>query len=205
MFIKTKNDINYFKFVELSKIIDGSQDARVILDAVVKVFNPKNVKKFAVALSRGGRLIRRFDLDLNFKAGRFIDADTFRADGDQLGMFKSILNPRRNLIGKKYKVEDLSVREAEHILKDWNAFLTDLKLRYEYVFNPPVRARTGGTTQGSAERQAFAEHYGGYAEMTYILSRDFGLEPAKIWEWEADLFLFWGEYLLRKRDVENLK
>lgn len=206
MLFRTKNDISYFKFLELSEAIEGkTDDVYLILSEAKNIFKPKSLTLFARALETDGRLNNCFKLDLQFKAGRFIDADTYKSDGDVLNMLKSILVPRRNWFGRKYKVEDISLREAEDVLKKWDTFLSELKYRYEYVYNPPVRLRAGGDTQGSIERQEFAEHYGGYAEMTYLVSKGVVGDHKKIWEWDLDYFLFWGEYLLRKRDVENLK
>ncbi len=207
MSIRSKNDISYFKFLELSdNIVDDKNDAHVLEEAC-KIFNPKSVNKFAVALNREGKLKRRFVLDLDFKAGRFIDADTYRMEGDNLNMFKMLLKPKRKRWRpwSRYKVEDISLQEAERILVEWNEFLTELKYRYEYLYNPPIRINVQENTQGSVERQAFAEHYGAYAEMTYVISKGLVKDHKSIWEWDAEYFLFWAEYLIRKRDVENVK
>jgi hypothetical protein len=209
MNFKTKNDISYFKFLKLSENITDDKDVRHILEESYKVFKPKNINRLAAALECDGKLIRRFKLDLDFKeAGRFIDADTYRGDGDTLNMLKSILVPKYKLRGysfKRYKVEDISLREAEYVLQAWDDFLADLKFRYEYIYNPPIRANIGENTQGSIERKEFAEHYGGYAEMTYLMGGGKVKDFKEIWSWDLDYFLFWGEYFLRKRDVENIK
>lgn len=207
MSFKDKNDINYFKFLEVSKNIEENSDPRHVLEEAYKVFKPKSINRFAAALERDGKLKRRFKLDLDFKqAGRFIDADTYRGDGDDLNMLKCILKPLKRWHGlSRYKVEEISLREAEHVLKEWKEFLGDIKIRYEYIYNPPVRIQAGETTQGTIERQAFAEHYGGYAEMTYLIAGGLVKDFKNVWNWDLDYFLFWGEYLLRKRDVENLK
>jgi hypothetical protein len=55
------------------------------------------------------------------------------------------------------------------------------------------------------ERQAFAQKYGGYAEMNYLLCNDgisFGDDPT---EWSVDLFLYKAEYLLEKKRIEKIK
>lgn len=209
MSFRTKNDIGYFKFLELSERIEGhEEDARFVLEESYKIFKPKSLNKFSAALERNGRLKRKFKLDLDFKqAGRFIDADTYRGDGDVLNMLKSLLVPKRRflIIGSRYKVENISLREAEHVLKEWEAYLSDVKSRYEYIYNPPQRINTAPETQGSLERAAFAEHYGGYAEMSYLISNGLIKDMRNIWSYDLDFFLFWGEYLLRKRDVENIK
>lgn len=207
MRFRDKNDINYFNFLEATKDITPDSDPRQIIEDAYNVFKPKNLNRFIIALEREGKLKRKFRLNLDFKAGRFIDADTFRGEGDELNMFKCLLVPKRRFWRpwSRYKVEELSLREAQYALKEWKTFLEDIKLRYEYVYNPPFRAQVGETTQGTIERQAFADHYGGYAEMVYLIAgatnRDFQL----VFNDELNYFLFWGEYLLRKRDVEILK
>jgi hypothetical protein len=208
MLFKDKNDINYFLFLEATKDIKEDSDTRQILEDTYAVFKPKNMNRFIIALETDGKLKRKFKTDLNFKnAGRFIDADTYRGDGDKLNMFKNILVPKRKFWKPWtfHKVEELSLREAQYVLKEWEVFLQDIKIRYEYIYNPPARAQVGETTQGTIERQEFADHYGGYAEMVYLIAgatnRDFQL----VFNDELHYFLFWGEYLLRKRDVERLK
>lgn len=207
MNFKSKNDISYFKFLQLTKNIVDDKDERHILEEAFLIFKPKNINRFAAALERDGKLRRKFILDLDFRqAGRFIDADTYRLGDDKLNMFKSLLKPRLKWHRLSYhKIEDISLREAEHVIEKFNDFLADVKYRYEYVYNPPVRASSGAETQGSIERKEFAEHYGGYAEMTYLIAKGAVKDFKTIWLWDLDYFLFWGEYLLRKRDVENIK
>jgi len=60
-------------------------------------------------------------------------------------------------------------------------------------------------TQGTLERQAFNEHYGGYLEILYLLTKGDMTKIDDVLNWDTDRFLFQGEYLLRKRLVENLK
>lgn len=207
MTFKDKNDISYFKFLEMSKNISDDSDERHILEEAHKVFKPRNINRFAAALEREGKLKRRFILDLEFKnAGRFIDADTYRLEGEKLNMLKSLLRGRLKWHRlSRYKVEDISLREAEYVNTKWIEFLEDVKYRYEYIYNPPIRMSQGTNSQGSIERKEFAEHYGGYAEMTYLIAGGAVKDFKDIWNWDLDYFLFWGEYLLRKRDVENIK
>lgn len=208
MNFRSKNDINYFKFLEVVKNVIDLKDTRHVLEESYRVFKPKNINRFAAALEREGKLKRRFKLDLDFKkAGRFIDADTYRIDNDTVKMFKSLLIPRRSWrrLGRRFKIEDISLREAEHVIKKWDEFLKDVRLRYEYIYNPPVRTQSGESTQGKIERQEFVDYYGAYAEMTYLIGKGIVKDFKTIWDWDLDFFLFWGEYLLRKRDVENIK
>lgn len=205
MRFKTKNDINFLKFYEVSNNLTEDYSANEILEEAYKAFKPKNINRFAAALEKEGRLKRKFKLNLKLKAGEFIDADTYRSTGDLEKMFEVILKPKKRFLFWKYNIKNhLSLREAEFILNKWNEFLKETKEKYEYIYNPPSRISNGKTTQGSIERQQFAEHYGGYAEMTYLVGNSDVVKFKEVWNLELDYFLFWGEYLLRKKDIENI-
>lgn len=211
MSYKTKNDINYFKFLELTSRIIDDKDSRHVLEQAYLVFKPKKINDFARALETDGKLKQLFVLDLDFEkaggAGRFIDADTLYGDGDVKGLLKVILKPRRRFWFWRYNLErDLSVREATVALEAFKSFVLDIKKIYEYIYNPPIRISEGSEmTQGSFERQAFAEMYGGYMEITYLLTNGHAKDEELVWGWGLNRFLFRGEYALRKRDVENIK
>jgi hypothetical protein len=208
---RDKNDINYFKFVELTSRIVDEKDSRHVLEEAYLVFKPKRINDFARALETEGKLKRRFVLDLDFDkvggAGRFIDADTMLGDGDLKGLLNSLLKPKRRWLFWRHKVErDLSLREGTKALEEFKAYLADIKKLYEYIYNPPLRISEGGEmTQGTFERQAFADMYGGYMEITYLLTNGHALDEERVWSWGVNRFLFRGEYALRKRDVENIK
>jgi hypothetical protein len=63
----------------------------------------------------------------------------------------------------------------------------------------------GQTTQGSLERQDFLEYYGGYAELLYLITQGDFTKSDIVLSWSVERFLHQGEYLLRKRIIENLK
>lgn len=210
MFFRTKNDINFFKFLEFSSRITDDTDAAHTLEELYLVFKPKDLNQLAKAIETDGKLKRRFKLDLDFDkvggAGRFIDADTMYLDRDFKGFFNTILKPKRRLFFWRYKIDkNLSLREAEYVLSEWKNYAKDLKDRYEYVYNPPLRIQQGENTQGTYERQLFAEMYGGYMEITYLLTQGKALDEERVWSLGINRFLFRGEYALRKRDVENIK
>jgi hypothetical protein len=58
---------------------------------------------------------------------------------------------------------------------------------------------------GAVERKEFVQHYGIYAEITYLLCTTYNYTHNEVWSWDIDKFLFQGEYLIRKRIVENIK
>ena len=87
----------------------------------------------------------------------------------------------------------------------FNEKVAPIKEAHEWIYNPPIFGGNGELTQGTEERQEFANHYGGYIELFYLISGGDVSKFDKISEWSLDKFLFLGEYCLRKRIVEGLK
>lgn len=56
-----------------------------------------------------------------------------------------------------------------------------------------------------SEKDAFIEEYGAYTELVYMIAQGNILEVNKVFKMKAHEFLFWGEYLLKKRNIENIK
>lgn len=63
----------------------------------------------------------------------------------------------------------------------------------------------GEVTNGSILRQEFNEHYGGYIEIIYLLTQGDFTKFDEVVNWDLHRFLFQGEYLLRKRTIEQMK
>lgn len=82
---------------------------------------------------------------------------------------------------------------------------SDVKDKFEWIYNPPQFPNVGEITQGSMERENFAKKYGAYMEMVYLCATFENTSPKEVFKWQTEYFLFWSEYLLRKRVVENLK
>jgi hypothetical protein len=208
MNFKSKNDLGYFKFLEVMEIVgENIDDSYFLLEEMFKAFKPKSINELEAAMEKVCPIKFKFKLDLNFKtAGAFIDADTYFSEADTLNLFKIILKPKRKYIFFRHKQEDISLAEAEYALTKWKAFLDEIKFQYEYIYNPPVRIQdTNASSQKQIEVQAFMEHYGGYMEIVYLLTGGYLIDSDSVFEWELHRFLFQGEYLLRKKDVENLK
>jgi hypothetical protein len=49
------------------------------------------------------------------------------------------------------------------------------------------------------------EYYGGYVEIIYLLCSADLTKSDEVLNWDIERFLYQGEYLLRKKIVENLK
>jgi len=140
-----------------------------------------------------------FKIDVTFKnAGRFIDLETFIKDEDDAAFIKATVKPRLWFLKipelvKRYAVA-LYMMEAEEV-----------KSSFPWIYKPPQFASAGETTQGSIERQNFSLTYGGYTEMVYLCATFESVSPKVVFTYDTKYFLFWSEYLLRKRTVENLK
>jgi hypothetical protein len=59
-------------------------------------------------------------------------------------------------------------------------------------------------TEGSIARNEFATYYGSYIEMVYTICKGDFTKIDEITKWKTEKFLFLGEYLIRKKDIESL-
>ena len=140
-----------------------------------------------------------FNIDVTFKkAGRFIDLETFIKEEDDQSFLKATVTPRLCFMNipefvKRYAIALYMIESQE------------IKDSFPWIYNPPRFAGSNEITQGSIERENFAKDYGGYMEMVYICATFEGVSPKVVFEYDTKYFLFWSEYLLRKKTVENLK
>jgi len=140
-----------------------------------------------------------YKIDVTFKnVGRFIDLETFIKDEDDEAFIKATVTRMFWFMTipeyvKRYAIA-LYLQESDEV-----------KSNFPWIYNPPQFANTGEITQGSMERENFSLTYGGYTEMVYLCAIFEAVSPQVIFTYETKYFLFWSEYLLRKRTVENLK
>ena len=69
----------------------------------------------------------------------------------------------------------------------------------------PTDAEQKQPTIGDEYRKEFAQDYGLYTEIIYLLSKADPLKVPEVIKMKCEDFLYWAEYLLRKRFVENIK
>lgn len=203
---KSKADINYLTFKNFSEVIEGNDSDSFIERQTMEYFNPDSMAGFAEALQTDAKTITMpYKLDLTFdNAGKFIDCDTFLKDNQVLEFMELVLKPKN--FWTKVNVSKLSIAQIEYIISKFHEVAAEIKEAHEWIYNPPIFS--GGNseiTQGTEERQDFANHYGGYIEMTYLISGGDVSRFDEITNWSLDKYLFLGEYCLRKRTVENLK
>jgi hypothetical protein len=83
--------------------------------------------------------------------------------------------------------------------------LSNLKRPYTYLF--PERDEDeeldDDVSLNYSDKQAFIEEYGVYMEMIYIICNGDLLRTKEVTDMPASQFLFFAEYLLRKRDIES--
>lgn len=117
---KSKNDIPYLKFLELSEAIEGKEtDEAFVAYATQKIFNPDSLEDFALALQTNEPFKQRFKIEYNFhKAHEFIDADTYLTDKDYLALLKLLIKPK--YFWQRIKWNRISYAEAEFVI---NLFL----------------------------------------------------------------------------------
>jgi len=140
-----------------------------------------------------------FKIDVTFKkAGRFIDLETFIKEEDDQSFIKATVKRRIPFLKIPETVKTFAV--ALYMIES-----QEVRAGFDWVYNPPRFATSGEITQGSIEREKFAKDYGGYIEMVYICATFEGVSPKVVFEYDTKYFLFWSEYLLRKKTVEGLK
>lgn len=199
--LKNKSNINYSKFLKYSKLIEGKSE-KEIEKITINYYKNVNLNKFAKALKTDGKRKRKYKLNIK-KAGQFIDIDTYKTNGDLELFIKALLKVLPFYYFKSYS--RLSIWDVECLTASYNEFKQKLVDKYDFIFNPPSSARAGEITQGTLERKAFSEHYGGYIEIIYVLLKGDFTKFEKVINYDLDRFMFQGEYLLRKRYVENIK
>ena len=107
------------------------------------------------------------------------------------------------LLGRKPDVQEVS-EVIEMYLNEVSA----IKNRFFWIYNKPdvpSDSTQKETTAGDEYRNEFAEDYGGYVELIYLIATVYGYKPNEVLQMKCEDFLFWGEYLSRKRFVENIK
>ena len=136
------------------------------------------------------------------KAGDFIDLENYFATMD--GNEETITNFFVLLLGRMVTSEE----ECIEVITKYAKEVSDIKESFEFIYNPPQLPSSAEVTQptiGDEYRKEFAEMYGGYVELVYLLCSSLKYKPNEVLEMKLQDFLFWGNYLLHKKFVENIK
>lgn len=139
----------------------------------------------------------------NLRAGDFIDLDNY---------FREIIEEDYSNIEKFYLLllKELPKTEKDYsdVMQEFINEMASIKEEFIYIFNPPqipTEAERRQLTIGDEYRKEFAQDYGLYTEIIYLISKADPLKVAEVMQMKCEDFLFWAEYLLRKRFVEQIK
>jgi len=147
----------------------------------------------------------------DLKAGEFIDLDNYyRAIEEMKG--REIVPEDNEIVTKFFvllgeKTPDTE-QKAVDVFLEYMKQVVELKNDYEFIYNPPPLPSSTEEKQptiGDEYRQEFAQTYGVYVEIVYLLSAFFKKFPAEVLDINVVDFMFWGNYLLHKKFVENIK
>lgn len=137
------------------------------------------------------------------RAGDFIDIDNY---------FREIIEEDYSNIEKFYLLllKELPKDEQGYadVMQEFINEMTSIKEEFVWIFNPPQMPTDSEQKQptiGDEYRKEFAQDYGLYTEIIYLLSKADPLKVPEVMQMKCEDFLFWAEYLLRKRFVENIK
>jgi len=136
------------------------------------------------------------------KTGDFIDLENYFSSMD--GNEETIINFFVLLLGRMVTSEE----ECIEVITEYAKEVTEIKEAFEFIYNPPSlpsSTEQSNPTIGDEYRKEFAEMYGGYVELVYLLCGSFKYKPSEVLEMKLQDFLFWGNYLLHKKFVENIK
>lgn len=145
------------------------------------------------------------------KAGEFIDLENWFKEISQLTTgvddeYSADIISKFfiSLIGRLFESEE----ECKEVFEAYALEMQELKQGFEFIYNPPQLPSTteqSTPTIGDEYRKEFVEMYGGYVELVYLLCSAFGYKPNEVLEMKTQYFLFWANYLLHKKYVENIK
>lgn len=139
----------------------------------------------------------------NLRAGEFIDLDNY---------FREIIEEDYTNVEKFYLLllDELPKDEQGYsdVMQEFIKEMTSIKEEFSWIFNPPqmpTEADQKQPTIGDEYRKDFAQDYGLYTEIIYLLSKGDPLKVDEVMKMKCEDFLYWAEYLLRKRFVEAIK
>lgn len=149
----------------------------------------------------------------DLKAGEFIDLENYyieisnglsKEDTDQNELSETITKFFKLLIGGLPKSDE----KYKEIILEFEKQMLEIKDTYVWIYNPPQlpsSAEENKPSKADGLKEEFAEDYGGYIEIIYLLCGFQSTTTKEVLEMPTKDFLFWGEYALRKRIIENVK
>lgn len=172
--------------------------------AILKTFYPDDKREWTECIYEFNRLVqqpynRHLRLRLNFEelpAEYFIIADLYLAKSDLVSLYN-------HLSGQNKKA--ISVNLAAKVKNEFLLSVAHFKAKWEWIYNPPTIGKISKHSIGKQLRDEFQKDYGAYAEITYLLSKGDAMKFDEINQMILKDYLSLGEYLIRKRAVENIE
>lgn len=132
----------------------------------------------------------------NKQAEYFIIADTYYSMSNLVHLYNHLSGNNETNISVP-----LALATKNEFLKSVEHF----KEKYEWIYNPPTLPGVNKHTIGKQLRSEFVQHYGVYAEITYILSNGNALKFDDVNKMKLSDYLALGEYLIRKKACESVE
>lgn len=203
LLVKNKS-IDYEKFVTMTNDLGSDPSDEDSTVAILKTFyaNDKRdwtecINEFNLLVTKDIRYKLKLDLDFENKpAEYFIIADLYLSKADLVSLYN-------HLSGKKIKA--CSIQFAKQVKDEFLNSVSHFKEKYEWIYNPPTIGKIEKHSIGKQLRAEFQEHYGAYAEITYMIAKGDAMKFDKVNKMRLEEYLSLGEYLLRKKNVESVE
>jgi len=99
-----------------------------------------------------------------------------------------------------------TANETEDLIKEYARQVQDIKETFVWLYNPPqLPSSIEQELKNKQYFEDFANDYSGYIEIIYLLCKGDFTKLDAVGEMKTEDFLFYGEYLVRKRFIENVK
>ena len=140
-------------------------------------------------------MVRLVDLP----AGDFIGLDKYYKE-----LLEEVTEPTALAFFELLKVAPQTEEEVLEVFKEFANQLLEIKETYIWIYNPPQVIPSSITEQPKNTHliKEFEEDYSGYIELIYLLCNGNMLKFGDVMQMKTKDFLFWSEYLLRKRIIE---
>lgn len=139
---------------------------------------------------------------LEKRAGDFIDLENY---------FKEmVIETKEETVIKFFEllIGEVPTKESEikEIILEYSKQITDIKDTFIWLYNPPqMPSNINNEFKNKQHFEDFANDYSGYIEIIYLLCKGDFLKLDLVGQMKTQDFLFYGEYLVRKRFIENVK
>jgi hypothetical protein len=101
--------------------------------------------------------------------------------------------------------QTIYVHHMDAILIEYKKQSDELIAEYYYVFDPPVYGEPGKQTIGSDLRNDFVQEFGNDVVIMDVIMRWENCSYKDIESWKLSEVLFWANYLIGQRIVENVE